>query len=784
MRKLAMWTWAAVLLLAGPVLAQNPPAVTLSAQEQAYVQAHPVVKMCVDPDWVPFERINEQGQHEGIAADLVQLVAQRVGLRIELLPVKDWEESLRASKSGRCQILSFVNQTPARDVWLIFTQPIFFDPNVFITREEHAFIADPLSLSNEVIALPRGTMVEERIRRDYPNIRVVTTASEQEAIALVEGRQADMSMRSLIVAAYTIKKGGMFNLKISGQIPEYANKLRIAVLKDELLLRDILDKGVRSLTLQEREQIANRHVSIQVQQGIDYVLIWKIVGAALLLIVAALYWNRRLAYFNNRLQRANDEISTLQTATHQALYQVAALLDNSAQGFLSFAADLKVKPQFSQPCVQMFGEHICGADIADLLCTEEAAAALPLRQNLARVFATDDDFKREVLISLLPGLIHCRGLSLRAKYTWLSDGSMMLVLDDVSAELALQEQVRQEQMRLKLVVSVFGERDDVQQTVRDFRRFLAEFGADAHLAAAPPAALYRQVHTFKGVFAQFNFCHLPPALHALEERLASRSASSAASSSASAAHMAAELAALQQALASDIAILSDVLGYAPFSHEEQLLIDAAALRRLEVELELAQLSVPEIRRQLARLRYKSLAEMLAGYPKFCRALAMRLGKEIQAFQIEGDLCLVDTERFGPLVRSLVHVFRNALDHGIESAEERAAVGKNEQGMLSCVLHQTDEHLQIAIADDGRGIDVPTLCAKAAALQLAIPDDALPLIFQDAFSTCAEVSDLSGRGVGLAAVRAELARLGGQVAVESVLGKGTRFIFTLPLLGAA
>ena len=88
--------------------------IELTPAEQAYIAQATTIKMCVDPDWVPFERINPQGQHEGIAADLVQLVAQRVGLTIELLPVKNWEESLAASMTKRCQVMSFLNQTPAR----------------------------------------------------------------------------------------------------------------------------------------------------------------------------------------------------------------------------------------------------------------------------------------------------------------------------------------------------------------------------------------------------------------------------------------------------------------------------------------------------------------------------------------------------------------------------------------------------------------------------------------------------------------------------------------------
>lgn len=280
-----------------------PTPIKFTAQEQAYIDRAPIIKMCVDPDWVPFERINELGQHEGIAADLVQLVAHRVGLKIELLPVKNWDETLVAAKSKQCQIMSFLNQTPARDEWLIFTDPIFFDPNVIITREEHAFVANPGVLQDERIALPRGTMVEERVRRDYPNLQVIPTGSEQESIALVSERKADMTIRSLIVAAYAIKKEGLFNLKIAGQIPEYTNKLRIGVQKDQTVLRDILDKGVKTLTPQEREAISNKHVSINVQKGVDYGLIWKIIAGASLVLLWVIYWNRKLSLLNKELER-------------------------------------------------------------------------------------------------------------------------------------------------------------------------------------------------------------------------------------------------------------------------------------------------------------------------------------------------------------------------------------------------------------------------------------------------------------------------------------------------
>ncbi len=305
-RKLAIWiyVYVATFWAVFASAADLPqPIIDFTLQEKTYIQKTGSIKMCVDPDWIPFEHINNQGQHEGIAADLVQLVAHRVGLNIELYNVKSWDESLAASKGKQCQIMSFLNQTPIRDTWLIFTDPIFYDPNVIITREEHAFVADAKGLQGERIALPRGTMVEERVKNDFPNLKVVLTGSEPEAMQLVSERKADLTIRSLIIAANAIKKEGLFNLKIAGQIPEYTNKLRIGVLKDEKILRDILNKGVKTITQQEREAISNKHVLIQVQQGADYRLIGKILAGSCFVMILGFIWNRKLSTLNKELVR-------------------------------------------------------------------------------------------------------------------------------------------------------------------------------------------------------------------------------------------------------------------------------------------------------------------------------------------------------------------------------------------------------------------------------------------------------------------------------------------------
>lgn len=348
-----------VLLAASPLTkaAASEQLIDFTPAERAHIEKAGPIKMCVDPDWAPFERINPQGQHEGIAADLVQLVARRTGLQIELHPVKDWDESLAASKGKLCHVMSFLNQTPARDTWLIFTAPIFSDPNVIITREEHGFIADLRALKGERVALPRGTMVEERVRRDFPNLTVVLTANEPDAMTLVSERQADLTIRSLIVAANAIKKEGLFNLKISGQIPEYTNQLRMGVLKDERVLQSILDKGVKTITPQEREAIANKHVAIHVQRGIDWTRVYVLLALLALATLLVLYIGRN----NRRLQLALTASQEARTALHVSEERHRLLADNASD--VIWTMDFTGRFTYVSPSV----ERLRGYSVAEVM---------------------------------------------------------------------------------------------------------------------------------------------------------------------------------------------------------------------------------------------------------------------------------------------------------------------------------------------------------------------------------------------------------------------------------
>lgn len=293
--------------------------VELTPEEKKFLENLGPVTVGVDPDWYPYEQINYQGEYVGIAADLIRLIAQRCGIELKIVPTKSWEQTLKISQAGRCRIVSFLNQTPERDKWLNFTDSYFTDPNVFVSRVDHDYIANPAALTGETVVLPQGTSIEEELRRDYPNLKVITVNSEREAFQLIEDKEADLTLRSLTMAAYTIRSEGWFNLKIVGEIPAYANHLRIGVSKDYPMLRDILNKGVRSLTPHDIQEAVNQHITIIVNHRMDYIFLLKVGAILFVIFLVGGIWALQLTRLNRKLAaetvRANELLAEAEEAT-------------------------------------------------------------------------------------------------------------------------------------------------------------------------------------------------------------------------------------------------------------------------------------------------------------------------------------------------------------------------------------------------------------------------------------------------------------------------------------
>lgn len=282
-------------LAVAPLLAEQPdqpePTILLTEEEREFLQELGPVTMLVDPYWLPYELLSEDGEFIGIAADLLELIFGRLGIEYKIVPTADWAETLELSRAGGAHTLAFLNETPERQEWLSFTDVYFVDPNVFVTRQEHAYISDPRALEDAVLVLPEGTSVEERLRSEYPNFDIVTVPTENEVFEWVEQGAAQVTLRSLTVAAWTIREDGWFNLKVAGELAGFENLFRIGVLHEHAPLVEILNKGIATLSPVEVQEIVNRHTGLVVSHRVDYAAVMRVV--AIMSVLVAMAWGGR-----------------------------------------------------------------------------------------------------------------------------------------------------------------------------------------------------------------------------------------------------------------------------------------------------------------------------------------------------------------------------------------------------------------------------------------------------------------------------------------------------------
>ncbi|HZX81476.1 MAG TPA: chemotaxis protein CheW, partial [Lysobacter sp.] len=172
------------------------------------------------------------------------------------------------------------------------------------------------------------------------------------------------------------------------------------------------------------------------------------------------------------------------------------------------------------------------------------------------------------------------------------------------------------------------------------------------------------------------------------------------------------------------------------------------------------------------------------FPRMVRDLAGRLNKKVR-LRTFGEATELDKGMIEKIVDPLVHLVRNAIDHGLEMPGERTAAGKDETGTITLTAQHQGGHILIQISDDGRGMNRERILAKARENGLAVPENPTDsqvwdLVFAPGFSTAEAVSDLSGRGVGMDVVKKNIVSLGGAVEVESRAGRGSTISIRLPL----
>jgi two-component system chemotaxis sensor kinase CheA len=478
---------------------------------------------------------------------------------------------------------------------------------------------------------------------------------------------------------------------------------------------------------------------------------------------------RRRELFELRAAELKRYSETLEVEVARRTEAIKTILDNVTFGFLVVGRDLIVRPESTRSCLRLFdaakveGEHLATllqlserSRLAfDLGCDQVFEDVLPEEASLAqmqRKFPMKDGRVLEVEASVLRGKA--------GEVT-----ALLLTISDITA----LEAARRESHTNRTLVHILKQRDSFRTFLADAR---AQLEAARHaLADNDQSAARHALHTIKGNSASYGLEEVVDLVHAIEEEATLRAEDVDCVASA-----------LRQFLETNERVLElklDAVGDEGFAVTREQMM---SLQSLVAGMHGAEAS--ELRRWTARVLRRPAGLVLGPVEDFAQKLANRLGKVI-SFRLEGGDVNVDVETVRPVFQVVAHLLRNAVDHGIEPPMDRR--GKRLAGEVVLEVVDEPEAYVVRCTDDGRGIDTEALGDRAVKLGFVQPEalaamnarSKLDLVFVDGVSSAVVTTSISGRGVGMSAVRGAVQRAGGHIAIDSERGERTTFTLTIP-----
>lgn len=446
------------------------------------------------------------------------------------------------------------------------------------------------------------------------------------------------------------------------------------------------------------------------------------------------------------------------------------VMDTVDQGLLMADRNLVMSNEKSMVLTRWFGPAADGQTLADYLGKHDKNFAQALRVSWDQVLA--DLLPLELAIDQLPRHFNIEGKHFELSYTPVLDQAQafaqaLVVVNDVTAA-RMRERIEAEQRDvIQLLGRVAKDRVGVLEFMNEARDLVVAIGDPKQ---TDRVVMRRLVHTLKGNAMIFGVQTVAAVCHEIESAMDERSDIVTP----------AERAALHEAWGRISNNMDVLLG----RQGERIEIDETEYAALLAAVSRGEKS-DTLRERIRSLKLEPSARRLIRSAEQAQAIAKRLGKPNLHVVLEDNGLRLDPAQWSSFWSSFVHVIRNAVDHGIETPEERTSAGKAPEGTLTLRTQVEDDTFTISLSDDGRGINWNAVAAKAVrrGLPHQTQKDLIEALFADGVTTRDEVNEYSGRGIGMGVLREACRSRGGEIHVESQ-GKGTTVEFRFPRAAVA
>ena len=432
------------------------------------------------------------------------------------------------------------------------------------------------------------------------------------------------------------------------------------------------------------------------------------------------------------------------------------VLDSVAQGFITIDRDGVMIGERSAIVERWFGEPGTVTSFAELLARHdpEVAAWFVLGLDSLR----QGFLPPELCLEQLPKRVVGGGRTLELEYRPIvrnADERLLLIVSDVTGRIERERAERAQRETIALFQRITADRSGFDEFMEEATTLIETLAS-----AADPITERRALHTLKGTCSIYGLEGFVERCHRIEQELAETGAVLTGPQRAELAEAWREQTMQVQRLVGDV-------------RRDAIEIEAGELTQL-VDRARHGASGRDLAPVLASWRHESVARRFERLGTYATDLSRRLDKGDLELVVSAGGIRLDAARWAPFWGAMVHAVRNAVDHGLDGARARAAAGKPARARLGFSATRADGQLAISISDDGAGIDWADVRARAEARGLAADSqaDLEQALFADGFSTREAVTQTSGRGVGLTALRAAVEQLGGRIELDSRAGRGT------------
>jgi|LGOV01.1.fsa_nt_gb diguanylate cyclase (GGDEF)-like protein len=289
-------------LYANQTLVKTPNSSIFNKKELSYLAQKGTIKLCVDPDWMPFEGVKD-GKYVGMIADYFDLVRQKTDIKIEVYHTKSWDESLRAIKNRKCDIIGSASPTPTRLNYMNFTTAYMKSPMVLVTDMDKSFISDIDDILDKKLGITKGYAIAEILKIKYPKINIIYVDNIQAGFKKVESGELYGYIDNLSVTVANIRQAFHGTLKVSARLDE-SDDLTIGSRNDEPVLNAIFQKVVDNIDKVKVRHILNEWVLVKESISVDYTFLWNI--AAVIIIIFLI-----IVFYTNRLRKSNIKLALI-----------------------------------------------------------------------------------------------------------------------------------------------------------------------------------------------------------------------------------------------------------------------------------------------------------------------------------------------------------------------------------------------------------------------------------------------------------------------------------------